>query len=63
MVTRKRSQDHGPPSSAEFFGSLAEIGMRGAAQAVDMQYTALRAIWETRARTAAALVFAEGVCR
>jgi len=54
MATRKRSESEATPSSAEFFGSLAEIGLRGAAQVVDMQYTALRALWETRARTAAA---------
>ena len=54
MATRKRSENEGTPSSAEFFGSVAEIGLRGAAQVVDMQYNALRALWETRARTAAA---------
>ena len=54
MATRKRSESEATPSSAEFFGSLAEISLRGAAQLVDMQYTALRALWETRARTAAA---------
>ena len=54
MATRKRSENEGTPSSAEFFGSVAEISLRGAAQMVDMQYTALRALWETRARTAAA---------
>jgi len=54
MATRKRSENEGTPSSAEFFGSVAEIGLRGAAQVVDLQYTALRALWETRARTAAA---------
>jgi len=54
MATRKRSENEGTPGSAEFFGSLAEISLRGAAQMVDMQYTALRALWEGRARTAAA---------
>ena len=54
MATRKESRDQGIPSTAEFFGSLAEMSVRGAAQVVDMQYTALRALWETRARTAAA---------
>src|SRR4051812_35512824 len=54
MATRKRSENEGTPSSVEFFGSLAEIGLRGVAQAVDMQYSALRALWETRARAAAA---------
>src|SRR4051794_3305976 len=54
MATRKQSGHQGIPSSAEFFGSLAEMSLRGAAQVVDMQYTALRALWETRARTAAA---------
>ena len=54
MATRKRSENEGTPSSAEFFGSVAEIGLRGAAQVVDMQYNALRALWETRERTAAA---------
>jgi hypothetical protein len=54
MATRKRPENEGTPSSAEFFGSLAEIGLRGTAQVIDMQYSALRALWETRARTAAA---------
>jgi len=54
MATRKQSGDQGTPSSAEFFSSVAEMSLRGAAQVVDMQYTALRGLWETRARTAAA---------
>jgi hypothetical protein len=54
MATRKQLGHQGIPSSAEFFGSLAEMSLRGAAQVVDMQYTALRALWETRARAAAA---------
>jgi len=57
MTARKRSANEGTPSSGEFFGSLAEISLRGTAQVVDMQYTAWRTLWENRARAAAAFGF------
>ena len=54
MATRKESQDRGSPSSTQLLGSLAEMGLRGAAQLVDMQVSAAQALWEMRARTASA---------
>jgi hypothetical protein len=54
MATRKQSEEQGTPSSAQFFSSLSEMGLRGAAQLVELQVSAAQALWEMRARTASA---------